>query len=147
MSGYPRIGVGVFCWRDGRFLAQQRGRGCGKGMWSVPGGALEYGETFEQAAAREVAEETGLAVSGLRVMAVTNDMHASEGCGDHWVTVWLETYEVSGEPIATAEAPVFRWSSWDDLPQPLWQPHWDNLRVALTGGFPVALAALGKEPG
>jgi 8-oxo-dGTP diphosphatase len=40
-----------------------RGRGAGAGLWSVPGGRVEPGETLEQAVAREVLEETGIVVS------------------------------------------------------------------------------------
>lgn len=47
----------------GRLLLIQRGHEPGKGMWSVPGGKVEPGETDEQAVRRELAEETGLAVS------------------------------------------------------------------------------------
>jgi len=46
----------------GRILLVQRGHEPGKGLWSVPGGRIEPGETDEQAVAREVREETGLEV-------------------------------------------------------------------------------------
>jgi ADP-ribose pyrophosphatase YjhB (NUDIX family) len=46
----------------GRLLVVQRGRAPGAGLWSLPGGRIEPGETPQQAAAREVREETGLVV-------------------------------------------------------------------------------------
>jgi 8-oxo-dGTP diphosphatase len=46
----------------GRILLVQRGHEPGKGLWSVPGGRIEPGETDEQAVVREVREETGLEV-------------------------------------------------------------------------------------
>lgn len=46
----------------GRILLIKRGHDPGKGLWSVPGGRIEPGETDEQAVVREVREETGLEV-------------------------------------------------------------------------------------
>jgi 8-oxo-dGTP diphosphatase len=48
---------------DGRLLLILRGHEPGKGLWSVPGGRIEPGETDQQAVVREVLEETGLEVT------------------------------------------------------------------------------------
>jgi len=48
---------------QGRLLLIQRGTPPAEGMWSIPGGRIEPGETAERACAREVLEETGLRVS------------------------------------------------------------------------------------
>ena len=53
-----RVGVGVFVWRDGRFIMGQRLGSHGANTWSVPGGHLEFGESWEDCAIREVKEET-----------------------------------------------------------------------------------------
>jgi ADP-ribose pyrophosphatase YjhB (NUDIX family) len=58
----PVVGVGAFVIDGPRVLVIQRGRPPGEGLWSVPGGRLEAGETLAQAVAREVREETGLTV-------------------------------------------------------------------------------------
>lgn len=47
----------------GRLLLIRRGREPGKGLWSIPGGRIEAGETDEEAVVREVREETGLIVT------------------------------------------------------------------------------------
>ena len=58
----PVVGVGAFIFDGPRVLVIQRGRPPGEGLWSVPGGRLETGETLAQAVAREVLEETGQVV-------------------------------------------------------------------------------------
>jgi 8-oxo-dGTP diphosphatase len=52
----------------GRLLLILRGHEPGKGLWSIPGGRIEPGETDEQAVVREVSEETGLAVTCGRLL-------------------------------------------------------------------------------
>ena len=57
------------------------------GTWAFPGGHLEYGETFDACAKREVLEETGLPVVRIQFLAATNDFMPSEG--KHYVTVFM----------------------------------------------------------
>lgn len=58
----PCVGA-VICDDPGRLLLILRGHEPGKGLWSIPGGRIEPGETAEQAVVREVREETGLDVT------------------------------------------------------------------------------------
>ncbi len=58
----PVVGVGAVVLDGDRVLLVKRGHAPLKGQWSVPGGAVETGETLEQAVAREVLEETGIAI-------------------------------------------------------------------------------------
>ena len=59
----PTVAVGAFIFDgDGRVLLIQRGRDPGKGLWTVPGGRVEFGEPLVEAVRREIREETGLAV-------------------------------------------------------------------------------------
>lgn len=56
----PLVGVGSVILRGDRVLMIQRGNDPGAGKWALPGGHLEWGEKAEEAARREVAEETGV---------------------------------------------------------------------------------------
>jgi mutator protein MutT len=56
----PVVAVGVLLLDGDRVLLVKRARPPGAGRWSVPGGGVELGETLEEAAARELREETGL---------------------------------------------------------------------------------------
>ena len=58
----PTLGVGAIVVRDGSLLLVRRGREPGLGLWSLPGGRVEAGESLIEAVRREVREETGLDV-------------------------------------------------------------------------------------
>lgn len=62
----PVAGVGAIVLRHDDVLLVRRGTAPQKGLWSVPGGALELGESLEQGVRREVLEETGLEVRVLQ---------------------------------------------------------------------------------
>lgn len=66
----PLIGVGAIMLRRDRVLMAQRGKEPLKGWWSLPGGALEIGESLSDAVCREVREETGLQVQPLGVLEI-----------------------------------------------------------------------------
>jgi ADP-ribose pyrophosphatase YjhB (NUDIX family) len=86
----PRIGIGVFALRpDNSFIAGIRKGGFGAGTWALPGGHLEFGESLEECASRELREETGLEVEPgeMRFLTVTNTVWGEEQ--KHYVTVFM----------------------------------------------------------
>ena len=70
----PIVGIGVAVLKPGAALLVRRGTPPNLGAWSLPGGAQELGETAEQAARRELAEETGLEVGALHLAAVVDSL-------------------------------------------------------------------------
>jgi ADP-ribose pyrophosphatase YjhB (NUDIX family) len=76
----PRIGVGaVVLDEEGRVLLVKRANDPGKGRWSLPGGLLELGEMIETAVAREVAEETGIAVAVMARIDLVERIYFEDG--------------------------------------------------------------------
>ncbi len=126
----PQVGLGVFVWKNGKFLMGKRVSSHGYGTWSIPGGHLEFGEAWEEGARREVLEETGLAITNIRFLAATNDVFESEG--KHSVTIWVFSDYESGKP-EILEPDKFidhQWRTFQTLPSPLLEPCWKNLRKA-----------------
>jgi 8-oxo-dGTP diphosphatase len=122
MPKTPRIGVGVIIERNGQVLLLKRTNVHGAGTWSTPGGHLEYGESPEECAIREVKEETGVNIGDVRFKGITNDLF--EVSEKHYITIWMEARYLTGEPVVNAdcEASDTGWFSWDALPKPLFLP-------------------------
>jgi ADP-ribose pyrophosphatase YjhB (NUDIX family) len=87
-----------------RVLLIRRGRPPGEGLWSVPGGRLEPGETLAQAVAREVREETGLVVEVGPLACVVERM----GDGYHFVILDYLARVIGGELAAATDAAAAR---------------------------------------
>lgn len=118
----PMIGVGVLVVRDGRVLLGERRGAHGAGTWAPPGGHLEFGETVETCARREVLEETGLAISDVREAPYTNDVFEAER--KHYITLFVTAHSPSGEPVVREPQKCAQWSwyDWFELPRPLFAP-------------------------
>ncbi len=124
----PKVGLAGFIWRDGKFIMMQRKGAHGEGTWSVPGGHLEYGESWEESIRREIMEEVGVEVANIRLMTATNDIF--EGDQKHYISLWMECDWVSGEPklMEPDKSIDLLWCDFKTLPSPLFEPCWTNLR-------------------
>lgn len=121
-----RVGIGVFVIKDGKFIMMRRKGSHGAGSWSVPGGHLEYGESFEETAIRETLEETGVEIENIRFGAVTNDHFKDED--KHYVTIWMLSDWKSGEAkiLEPEKCTDIGWFDFDSLPSPLFLA-WEQL--------------------
>lgn len=118
----PRVGVGVIVLHNGLVLLGKRIGSHGAGTWAPPGGHLEFRESVEQCASREVLEETGLHIESVAPGPFTNDAFAPEN--KHYVTLFVVATSTSGEPQLRepTKCSAWQWFRWSELPQPLFQP-------------------------
>ncbi|MFQ5485122.1 MAG: NUDIX hydrolase [Desulfobacterales bacterium] len=113
----PRVAVGAFVFHHNRVLLVQRGAPPSKGKWAIPGGSVELGETLQEAAEREIMEETGITIHA-RMPAFTFDVVDRDETGRirfHYVIVDLVADYVNGEPRPGDDALDVRWASFSDI--------------------------------
>ncbi len=133
----PTVGVGVVVLRPGQagleVLLIKRGRPPRQGEWSMPGGKQEWGETLHQAAHREVLEETGVIITGLKLIDVVDGLFRESGGAvtSHLTLVDYRADWVSGAPRAGDDAAEARWVPVADLaPYKLWS---ETARIIAAG--------------
>jgi ADP-ribose pyrophosphatase YjhB (NUDIX family) len=126
--GEVRVGVGVIL-KNGRgeILVGKR-KNSHAPYFSIPGGHLEEGESFEDGGCREILEETGIVLSAddVKVIAVTNDIETWKESGKHYISVILFTDKFSGEPVLMEPEKCSGWI-WVD-PEHLREPHFEASR-------------------
>jgi 8-oxo-dGTP diphosphatase len=113
----PIVGIGIAVLRPDAVLLVRRGRPPNIGAWSLPGGAQELGETAEDAARRELLEETGLAVGPLH-LAANVDSIAHDGAGRvqfHYTILDFAARWEGGEPRAGSDVSDAVWARLDRL--------------------------------
>lgn len=94
----------------------------GEGTWTMPGGKLEFGESFEQGAVREVAEETGIIIEERDVTVIA--LNTDRVPGVHFITIGMLCTKKVGEAqvMEPDEITEWKWFDFDNLPSPLFPP-------------------------
>jgi 8-oxo-dGTP diphosphatase len=115
----PLLGVGaVIVDGEGRVLIIQRGTEPRKGLWSIPGGLVELGETLVEAVKREIAEETGLVIEPVAMIEVIDRIfREGERIRYHYVIVDYWCRVISGQLQPASDAQAVGWitrSEWYD---------------------------------
>lgn len=96
---YIGIAVGVVIFNDeGKLFITKRGQGASndRGKWEIPGGGVDFGETREDAAKREIKEENDIDVEIVDMLHTTDHLLPEEG--QHWVTTTFICKHIGGEP-------------------------------------------------
>ncbi|WP_273509986.1 NUDIX hydrolase [Phreatobacter oligotrophus] len=107
----PILAVSTAVVRNGNVLVAQRARAPGAGLYSLPGGLVEVGETLAEAAARELMEEVGVLASPIGLCGA-RDIIARDGDGRierHFVVLTYAAHWESGEGLRSDEATDVRW--------------------------------------
>lgn len=121
------VGVGAVVFRADAVLLIRRAKAPMQGMWTIPGGRLEFGESIAAATLREVAEETGVAARLRGLVGIFESFPETPGAA-HYVMIdhWAEW--TAGEPRAGDDALEAEFAPLDDARARL---GWDETRRAL----------------
>jgi len=113
----PYLAVSAAIFRDGQVLIVRRARPPAHGLYTLPGGGVELGETLEQAVIREVREETGLAIAPLALVgfreAIARD--AAGRVERHFVILPFAARWVGGEIALSEELAEAHWRVPDEI--------------------------------
>jgi 8-oxo-dGTP diphosphatase len=125
-----RVGVSVIIRKGNMVLLGKRLKSHGVGCWCTPGGHVEFGETPEQAARREVMEETSLELGRInpsKDLPYLNTVFEADR--KQYITLYLEAEYVGGEPVAMEPEKCVQWVWFNRkaLPSPLFT----NMQIAL----------------
>jgi 8-oxo-dGTP diphosphatase len=114
---HPVVGVGAVVVRDGKALIIKRAHEPRKGEWSLPGGLLELGESLQDAARREIKEETSLDVSVGPVIETFDRVHRDDHgrIRYHFVIVDFVCWPDGGEAMPGSDAEGVAWVAPDEI--------------------------------
>ena len=114
---HPVVAVGAVVFKNNRVLLVRRGQPPSQDLWAIPGGRVELGETLQEAAEREILEETGIIIQAREPVYTFDyiERHGSTQPRFHYVIVDLIADYVRGETRAGDDAAEVRWVAADEL--------------------------------
>lgn len=115
-----KVSVGVMIWKDDKILLMRRQESIGAGDYALPGGKLDYMESFEDCVRREVLEETGIKIKNIEFVNVSN----SKFFDLHFVLLGFQAEWESGEAriMEPDKCDYIGWHDVDSLPEPFFGP-------------------------
>jgi ADP-ribose pyrophosphatase YjhB (NUDIX family) len=128
----PAVGVAVV--ENGALLMVRRGRGPNAGLWAVPGGKVDYGESLRDAAVREVKEETGVDIEVEQVVWVGDAMGPGDPPAWHYTLVDFQARRRGGTAAAADDAEEVAWVALDQALELPLTPTMPGLIEVLLGG-------------
>nr|WP_320016029.1 NUDIX hydrolase [uncultured Desulfobacter sp.] len=113
----PALAVGAVVFKDNRVLLVKRGNPPARGVWAIPGGSVELGETLQKAAEREIFEETGIVIKAGEPIFSFEYIHRDDKdrVRFHYYIVDLAASYLSGEPTPGDDALDAGWFSREAL--------------------------------
>lgn len=120
--------VGVVCLKGDQVLLIRRGQPPRLNQWSLPGGRLEWGETLQVAALRELKEETGVEADLLGLLDVVDGVFPARPGGEisrHYVMIDYAARWIAGEPVAGDDAAEAKFVTLDEA---MALVEWDETR-------------------
>ncbi len=128
----PKVGLGVFIVKDGKVLVGKRKSSHGDGEYSLPGGHLEYMESFADCARREVLEETGIEITDIEHMCTIN---LTAYAPRHYVAICMRATWLRGEPqvLEPDRTHDWIWCDIDAIPQPHYRALTHYIEAYTTG--------------
>ncbi len=113
----PIVGIGIVVLKGNSVLLVRRGKPPNVGSWTLPGGVQELAETTEQAARRELAEETGVTVGELYLAATVDNIRrdATGRVQFHYTIIDYAAAWLDGEPVAGTDVSEAIWVPLDRL--------------------------------
>ena len=120
-NNITKVGVGVMVFKEGKVLFKKRKNSHGDGEYSFLGGHLEYMESFEECAKREVLEEAGIKIKNIRLNYLANIKKYDP---KHYVDIGVIADWESGEPqvLEPEKNEFWEWYDIDNFPEPLFYP-------------------------